>query len=102
MNNADKGLVLKIFGQQSCNPCRMLKLVIESEREDLEAQGVTIEHVDLTRGARNDREELIEKYGIMSTPVTVIERNGHKMASINGLVNMGELYEIIEHAKDAK
>ena len=102
MNNADKGIVLKIFSQENCRPCQILKAVIESEREDLEAQGVTIEHVDITPGIRDDRAEIIEKYGIMSTPVTAIERNGHKLAQVAGMVNIGELYDMIEHSKTAK
>lgn len=99
MTNA---ITLKIFGQNGCQPCTVLKAVIEGEREDIEALGVAIEQVDLTPGVRDDRADLIAKYGIMSTPVTVLERNGHVMATVRGLVNVRELYDIIEHAKTAK
>lgn len=99
MTNA---ITLKIFGQDGCRPCSMFKTVIESERDDIEALGVTIEYVDLTRGVRDDRAYIIDKYGIMSTPVTVLERNGHVMATVRGIVNVRELYDMIEHAKTAK
>ena len=95
-------VTLKIFGQDGCNPCRVVKAVIDGERSDIEALGVTIEHVDLTKGVRNDRGELIEKYGIMSTPVTVIEKGNEVITRFNGMFNMKELYETLEYARDAK
>ena len=92
-------ITLKIFGQNGCNPCRIIKTVIEGEREDIEELGVTIEHVDLTRGARADRDELIEKYGIMGTPVTIIEKGSEVVSRFNSLFNMTELYETLEYAQ---
>lgn len=99
MTNAIK---LLLFGQSACTPCNVLKAVIEGEREEIEALGVTIEHVDLTPGTLDNRADIIAKYGIMSTPVTVIERNGHVMSTVRGLVNIREIYDAIEHAKTAK
>ena len=95
-------ITLKIFGQDGCQPCRIIKTIIEGERPDIEELGVAIEHVDLTWGARDDRAELIEKYGIMSTPVTVVERGGEVITRFNGMFNMKELYETLEYAKTAK
>ena len=95
MTNAN--LTLKIFGQENCNPCRVIKAVIDGERSDIESLGVTIEHVDLTKGVRDDREELLAKYGIMSTPVTVIERsNGEAVTTWRGMFNMTELFETLK------
>ena len=95
MTNAN--LTLKIFGQENCNPCRVIKAVIDGERSDIESMGVAIEHVDLTAGVRDDREELLDKYGIMSTPVTVIERsNGEVVTTWRGMFNMTELFETLE------
>lgn len=99
MTNA---ITLKLFGQSDCRPCAVLKAVIEGERKDIAALGVTIEHVDLTPGTLDDRADIIAKYGIMSTPVTVIERNGHVMGTIRGLVNIREIYDAIEVGKTAK
>lgn len=95
-------ITLKIFGQDGCNPCRIIKTVIEGERPDIEELGVKIEHVDLTRGARDDRDELIAKYGIMSTPVTFIEKGSEIVTRFNGMFNMKELYETLEYAKESK
>ena len=95
-------ITLKIFGQDGCQPCRIIKTIIEGERPDIEELGVAIEHVDLTRGARDDRAELIEKYGIMSTPVTVVELGGEVVSRFNSLFNMTELYETLEYAKEAR
>ena len=95
-------VTLKIFGQSGCNPCRVVKAVIDGERSDIEALGVDIVNIDLTKGARNDRDELIEKYGIMSTPVTVIEKGSEIVTRFNGMFNMKELYETLEYAKEAK
>lgn len=89
-------ITLKIFGQENCNPCRVIKTVIDGERTDIEAMGVTIENVDLTEGVRDDREELLAKYGIMSTPVTIIEVGGKVTCTWRGLFNMKELYETLE------
>ena len=95
-------LTLKIFGQDGCQPCRIIKTIIEGERPDIEELGVAIEHVDLTRGARADRDELIEKYGIMGTPVTIVEKGGEVVSRFNSLFNMTELYETLEYAKEAR
>ena len=97
MTNA---ITLKLFGQAGCNPCKILKFAIEAELPDM--QGVDYEYVDLTEGERDDRAELIEKYEISSTPVGIIERNGHKMADIRGFVNIVEVKDAIEFAKTAK
>ena len=103
MTNANSTqITLKIFGQDGCQPCRIIKTIIEGERLGIEGLGVTIEHVDLTLGARDDRDELIEKYGIMSTPVTVVEKGSALVTRFNGLFNVTELYETIEHAKEAR
>ena len=99
MTNAN--LTLKIFGQADCGPCRILKAVIDGERSDIEALGVVIEHVDLTKGINADRDAIIEQYGIMGTPVTVIEKDGKVVTRFNGLFNMKELYETLEYAKTA-
>ena len=88
MTNA---IQLKLFGQNGCTPCKILKFAIEAELDDIQAQGVDFEYVDLTEGARNDRAELLEQYAISSTPVVIIERNGVKMADIRGLVNIREV-----------
>jgi len=101
-NETNANVTLKVFGQSDCRPCAVLKAVINGERPDIEAMGVAIEHVDLTPGIRDDRADIIAKYGIMSTPVTVIERNGHAMSTIRGLVNIREIYDGIEFAKTAK
>ena len=96
-NETNANVTLKIFGQADCRPCAVIKAVIDGERPDIEALGVTIEHVDLTAGVRDDREELLAKYGIMSTPVTVIERgNGEVVTAWRGMFNMTELYETLE------
>jgi|SRR5690554_751769 len=93
---------LKLFGQNGCNPCKILKFAIEAELADIQAQGVDYEYVDLTEGTRDDRAELIGKYDISSTPVVIIERNGVKMADIRGLVNIREVKDAIEYAKTAR
>lgn len=100
MTNAK--VTLKVFGQDDCRPCAVLKAVIEGEREELDAAGASFEYIDLTKGVRDDRVELIEKYTVMSTPVAVIERNGHVMSTIRGLVNIREIFDAIEYAKTAK
>ena len=102
MTNNNNAITLKIFGQDGCNPCRVVKAVIDGERSDIESLGVTIEHVDLTPCVRDDRDELIEKYGIMSTPVTIIEKGSEVVTRFNGMFNMKEMYETLEYAKEAK
>lgn len=99
MTNA---IQLKLFGQDGCTPCKILKHAIKLELDDIQAQGVDFEYVDLTEGARDDRAELIEKYSISSTPVVIIERNGITMADIRSLVNIREIKDAIEFAKTAR
>lgn len=110
MTNAN--ITLKIFGQSGCNPCRVIKAVIDGERSDIESMGVAIEHVDLTDSDAAeqvlidkygmDRKAIIAKYGIMSTPVTFIEKGSEIVTRFNGMFNMKELYETLEYAKESK
>lgn len=99
MTNA---IQLKVFGQNGCMPCKIIKNAIELELADIQSQGVDYEYVDLTEGTRDDRAELIAKYEISSTPVVIIERNGMKMADIRSLVNIREVFDAIEYAKTAR
>ena len=102
MTNNNNAITLKIFGQSDCRPCAVIKAVIDGERSDIEALGIAIEHVDLTPDIRDDRDELIAKYGIMSTPVTVIEKGSEVITRFNGMFNMKEMYETLDYAKEAK
>lgn len=109
MTNAIK---LKLFGQATCNPCKILKFAIEAELDDIQSQGVDFEYVDLTdtdeakqkieETYEMTREEMLDQYEISSTPVVIIERNGHKMADIRSLVNIREVKDAIEFAKTAR
>lgn len=99
MTNA---IQLKLFGQATCRPCKILKFAIEAELDDIQAQGVDFEYVDITEGVRDDREQLLEQYAVSSTPVVIIERNGIKMADIRGFVNVREVKDAIDYAKTAR
>lgn len=69
-------MYLVVFSQDNCNPCSELKLFLTNEE-------VEFKEVNLSKP---DNKKFIDKYGIMSAPVTILfdEEDDEELARISG------------------
>lgn len=88
--------IIKI-GQDGCRPCKVVEYMLEANADIIAVEGATVESINLTQ-----QPEMIERYGIMSTPVLVFERNGIEQARINGICNIDDVIGAIEKAREAR
>ena len=61
------------------------------------SRGATVESINLSQ-----QPEMVERYGVMSTPVLVFERNGIEHSRINGVCNVDDVIGAIEKAREAR
>lgn len=90
-------IVIKKFTQLNCKPCQVLSYALDAEQAELSEAGAVIEEIKLEEAGK----ETFDQYGIMSTPTLVFERNGMEMARL-GMVNIREIFDVIEFAKTAR
>jgi thioredoxin 1 len=88
-------ITIKKFSKKDCRPCQALSNYLGEI--DLFIVGATLENIDI-----EENPEVIDKYGLSSVPVLVMERNGVEVGRIVGLVGTEEIIEAIEFAKVAK
>jgi thioredoxin 1 len=88
-------ITIKKFSKKDCRPCQALSNYLGEI--DLYIAGATLENIDI-----EESPEVIDKYGLSSVPVLVMERNGVEVGRIVGLVGTEEIVEAIEFAKVAK
>jgi thioredoxin 1 len=86
--------IIKIikFSKKDCRPCAALSNYLGGI--DLFNLGATLENIDIT-----ENPEVIDKYGLTSVPVLVMERSGVEVNRIIGLRPPEEIIDAIEHAK---
>ena len=83
--------------QDDCMPCKALSFAINANMDAIESAGATIDTHNVTQ-----EPELIEKYGISSTPTLIFYRNGVEMTRLPGKVAFAEVLDAIEYAKEAR
>lgn len=74
---------IKVISQNGCSPCQMVKAYLNNEN---------VEYMDIN--ISNDP-KAVDKYGIMSTPVTILVDEDEEIARVNGF-NTSELDALIE------
>lgn len=90
-------ITLRKISKPGCRPCAILTNYLEDIAVDLLA--LDVEVVEECLGAEP---AVIDRYGISSVPVMIVERNGVEMARMNGLVAGDEIIDVIKAAKEAK
>ena len=88
--------IIKI-GQDGCRPCKVVEYMLEANADIFAVEGATIESINLSQ-----QPEMTERYGVMSTPVLVFERNGIEHSRINGVCNVDDVIGAIEKAREAR
>lgn len=102
MNNANSTQIeIHKLSKPGCRPCQVIGYALAAEAEELaKLNAVVIEH-DIT-----EEPEILEKYSkkqpITGVPVLIFERNGMEMTRLNGMVNIREVFDAIEFAKEAR
>jgi thioredoxin 1 len=69
--------LIKIY-KEGCAPCKMLDpalVMVHEARPD-----VTIEHLNI-----EDNRDAIEKYGVRTVPMLILEKDGTVLHTLNGL-----------------
>lgn len=72
-------VTVKKFGAEWCGPCRALKPVLETLKQEFEGKATFIEY-----NVDNSPEET-QQYNITSIPVVIIEKDGQLIERFTGL-----------------
>lgn len=86
----DKGLVLIDFWATWCGPCRMQAPVVEKLAEEMAGQ-VKIGKVDVDKN-----QATAAKYGVMSIPTLLIQKDGQVVDTLIGYHDKGALKAKLE------
>lgn len=90
-------LVLRKLSQPNCRPCAVVAQYLTTIADELTQLGAVITEHDVAA-----EPQVAAKYGVMSVPVLVVERNGHEMARLTGLVSPAEILDAVQAAKEAR
>jgi len=77
------------FFAEWCGPCQMMKPVIEELEKELEGK-VEFEKIDVDKNS-----EVSSKYGVMSIPTFVIEKDGKEIGRKVGFVSKEDLLKLV-------
>lgn len=84
-----KGLTFTDFWATWCGPCRMQGPVVEQLSEEMD--GVSFFKVDV-----DDNKETAAKFGIMSIPTMIVQKDGQVVDTIVGYHDKDALKKVIE------
>ncbi len=85
---------LTLVKKPSCVPCTMMLRNLEDHGGELHELGTEVEVADIT-----EKPELVEKHGIMSVPVVLIEKDGELVDKLNGFQDVENVLDAIKSAK---
>lgn len=72
-----------------CGPCKIMNPIIDEIEKEL--SDVTIERINV-----DEESEKSSKYGVMSIPTYIIEKDGQEVARKIGVTNKAELIKILQ------
>lgn len=72
-----------------CGPCKIMNPIIDEIEKEL--SGVTIERINV-----DEETEKSSKYGVMSIPTYIIEKDGKEISRKIGVTNKAELIKILQ------
>lgn len=74
-----------------CNPCKIMDPIIEEIEKEL-GDKITVEKINVDE----DRQKS-SKYGVMSIPTYILEKDGQEIARKIGVTNKAELLKLLEN-----
>jgi thioredoxin 1 len=84
-------IVLKDFYADWCGPCKMQSPIIDEIKSDFQDnEEVKIEKINI-----DENKEEAMKYGVMSIPTLILEKDGEEIKRIVGLSDKESLTELI-------
>lgn len=88
-------ITLRKLSKPDCRPCATVTNYLESIAVELLAAEVdVIEHDVVAEPA------IAAKYGVMSVPVLIVERNGRVYTKLTGLTAPSEILDAVRSAKE--
>ena len=82
--------IIRLFKKEGCAPCGALDMTFKMVEKELNELGA-----EVVRHNIDTDPELIEKYGLSSVPVTVVESNGEEVTRYRGMYDVMELVKFI-------
>lgn len=73
-----------------CGPCRVMAPVLEEIKKELEGK-VEVEEVNV-----DEKPDMASKYGVMSIPTYVIEKDGKEVGRKIGVTAKAELLKLLQ------
>lgn len=73
-----------------CGPCRIMDPIIEELEKEFEGK-VEIEKINV-----DEKPEVSEKYGVMSIPTYIIERDGQEKGRKVGVTSKADLVSLLQ------
>ena len=86
--NEDKRGVLLDFYSKDCAPCKRMDPVITKFTE-------TNDLVEVRRIEAHDSPEAFDRYGIMSVPTFIYEKDGKEKGRINGVCGLKDIERLV-------
>ncbi len=77
------------FWAEWCGPCRVMNPVLEELEKEL-AGKVTIEKINV-----DENQPMSQKYGVMSIPTYIIEKDGQEVGRKIGVTSKADLMALI-------
>lgn len=86
-------IILKDFYADWCGPCKMQSPIIDEIKSDFQDnEEVKIEKINI-----DENKEEAMKYGVMSIPTLILEKDGEEIKRIVGLSDKDSLTELINN-----
>lgn len=92
-------LKLVLVSQNSCFPCKALKMIIEQPENQEYIKNSELEFDYINLDDLEDRESFVEEYKVTATPFTMVKTKNQVLARKAGKQNFQEIMEMIEYVK---
>lgn len=72
-----------------CSPCKMMEPILEELEKELEGK------IEIVKINVDEQGEVAEKYGVMSIPTYIVEKDGQEVGRKVGFTQKSELVKLL-------